>query len=317
MEPKLSIGIPVYNGLPYLPETLDSILTQTFTDFELVIIDNNSKDGTLDLCRQYSKRDKRIQIWKQSNNVGAAPNYNDVFRLARGQYFKWAAADDCLMPTYLERCVEILDAHLNVALCYPQAYHINETGGQRTPYDENLHLDQNASVDRFDQYLRSLRLVSAVFGVMRREVLAETQLIGCYPMSDFVLLAEVALRGQFYQVPERLFLHRMHAKQSIRKYRLLQDRAQWFQPGRPPGRFFPAWRVSLEFMKAIEAAPLSRREKLACYWSLRHWPKRYWKSHLRDIRIGVPRLLYSLAQSAPLVNGESTLTEDVPVRAAA
>ena len=106
-RPRVSLGVPVYNGLPFLEEALDSLLSQTFDNLEVVFCDNASTDGSPDFVEQRAAKDDRIRVFRHENNLGASRNYNRVFEEARGDYFKWAAADDVLLPTYLEKCVEI------------------------------------------------------------------------------------------------------------------------------------------------------------------------------------------------------------------
>ena len=101
--PRVSLGMPVYNAQRFLREVLDSILAQTFTDFELIISDNGSTDATESICREYAARDPRVLYYPNDRvNHGPAWNYNRTEALARGEYFKWAAADDLLAPTLLE-----------------------------------------------------------------------------------------------------------------------------------------------------------------------------------------------------------------------
>src|SRR3982751_485615 len=102
MTPKVSIGLPVYNGELHLALALDSILAQTYGDFEIVISDNGSTDGTESICRRYAAADPRIRYERNETNRGAAWNYNHVFELSRGEYFKWMAHDDLIEPNYLE-----------------------------------------------------------------------------------------------------------------------------------------------------------------------------------------------------------------------
>ena len=91
--PKVSIGLPVFNGERYIRCAIDSILKQTFDDFELIISDNASEDRTAAICKGYEERDKRIHCHRFETNEGAARNYTAVFEMARGEYFKWAAYD--------------------------------------------------------------------------------------------------------------------------------------------------------------------------------------------------------------------------------
>ena len=110
-KPKVSIGLPVYNGEDFLAEALDSLLDQTYDDFELIISDNASTDSTADICTSYSAKDSRIRYLRSDVNLGAAVNYNLVFELATGEYFKWAAHDDICAPEFIGACVDILDRY--------------------------------------------------------------------------------------------------------------------------------------------------------------------------------------------------------------
>ena len=100
--PRLTVGLPVYNGENYLAESLDALLGQSYADFELIISDNASTDGTADICRQYEKKDARVRYFRQPQNVGLAPNHNFVVEQARGELFKWASHDDLYARDLLE-----------------------------------------------------------------------------------------------------------------------------------------------------------------------------------------------------------------------
>ena len=119
MRPRVTIGIAVYNGAKYLDQAIQSVLAQTFTDFELIISDNASTDSTEDVCREYAARDPRVRYTRSARDLGPAENYNRCFRAARGEYFKWHAHDDVCLPTFLERCVATLDAAPGAVLCMP------------------------------------------------------------------------------------------------------------------------------------------------------------------------------------------------------
>ena len=127
-KPRVSIGLPVYNGENYLTSAIETLLAQTFTDFELIISDNCSTDRTQDICRSFCDRDARIRYVRQAKNLGAVRNFNLVFHYARGEYFKWAAHDDVCAPAFLQRCVERLDANPSVVWCYPRSDKIGPDG---------------------------------------------------------------------------------------------------------------------------------------------------------------------------------------------
>ncbi len=108
-NPRVSIGLPVYNGEKYLERALDCLLKQDYADFELIVSDNASTDATESICREYAAKDSRIRYYRNPANIGASPNYNRVFSLARGEFFKWASHDDECDPSLLRRCLEAFD----------------------------------------------------------------------------------------------------------------------------------------------------------------------------------------------------------------
>src|SRR5216683_2033766 len=125
---KITIGLPVFNGADYLPEAIDSILSQSFGDFELFISDNASDDGTEEICQQYARRDRRVRYLRQTRNVGAAANHNLLVAQGENPYFKWAAHDDVLAPRFLEVAVRVLDDHPEIVLASPASALIDEAG---------------------------------------------------------------------------------------------------------------------------------------------------------------------------------------------
>lgn len=212
--PQVSIGMPVYNGGQFLKEALDALLAQTFKDFELIISDNASTDETEAICREYLKKDSRIRYFRNKENLGAAFNYNRSFDLALGEYFKWAAADDLCAPDYLEKCVEVLERHPEVVLCYPKTTIIDERGSTIRQYEDNLHLRSESVEERFCKAVRGIRMCNAAHSLIRSDILRKTRKIESYRGTDKVLLVELTLHGQFHEIPEYLFFRRVHVKAS-------------------------------------------------------------------------------------------------------
>ena len=110
-RPKVSIGMPVYNGEKLLRKRLDSLLSQTFADFELIISDNGSTDSTPLISHKYSKKDGRMRYVRQEKNMGVVWNFNFVLQEAKGNYFVWAAVDDTWDQRFLEKNVKILESN--------------------------------------------------------------------------------------------------------------------------------------------------------------------------------------------------------------
>src|SRR5687767_8665908 len=120
--PTVSIAIPVYNGENYLRLSIESILAQDYSDFELIITDNASTDGTEAICRDYANRDPRVRYARNERNIGASGNYNKGFELARGKYFRWQAHDDECHRSMTRKCVDFLEsASPEVTMVYPLA----------------------------------------------------------------------------------------------------------------------------------------------------------------------------------------------------
>ena len=95
-KPRISVGMPVYNGEAYIEIAIQSVLDQSFGDFELLISDNASTDRTEEICRDFAAQDPRIVYSRNEENIGAAPNYNRLVDVASADYFRWSNADDVL-----------------------------------------------------------------------------------------------------------------------------------------------------------------------------------------------------------------------------
>jgi glycosyltransferase involved in cell wall biosynthesis len=253
--PTVSIGVPVYNGARYLPAALDSILGQTFRDLEVIISDNASTDGTEEVCRTYAESDLRVSYIRQPMNRGAALNYNEVFRRSSGRFFKWAAADDVILPEMIERCVEVLEHDRRVAVCFPETLIIDADGAVVRSYDDQLDLPLASSEERFREVLRLIGECNAVFGLIRSEVLRKTRLIGNFVGADTCLLAELSLHGQFVRVPQALFLRRDHSEASSRR-RNTEDEMEFYDPQLRGRLAFPTWRALREYARSVAAGPI-------------------------------------------------------------
>jgi glycosyltransferase involved in cell wall biosynthesis len=228
---KVTIGLPVFNGIDYISQAIESILSQTFADFELYISDNASDDGTAEICRDFARRDRRIRYLHQPHNVGAAENYNLLFALGTGPYFKWAAHDDILHPRFLDVAVGILECHPHVVVASPAAALIDESGHvlafsperggvvdqagvcwPRLP-EKNYGLTAGDPARRFEAVMSEMVMCVEIFGLMRRSALMRTSLHGAFGGSDKVLLAQMALLGPFWLGSEVLLSRRCHPKQ--------------------------------------------------------------------------------------------------------
>lgn len=268
--PRVTVGVPVRNGMPYLAACLDSILAQSFTDFELLISDNASDDGSGGLCREYERKDSRVRYLRQEQNLGAASNFNVLVAEARGELFKWSAADDELAPELLQDCVTALDAAGKTAvLAYTQTRWIDTEGELIEEYGADLPFDDRTAHTRLRSLLghpvhSHLFKCSPICGVIRSAVLRDTGLIRPFGAADKVCLVELALRGGWVEVPHPHFRRRVHARSSLKGNADAAELARWFDP--KAGDRYPAPRTTLfkGYLAAWRAAPLDLWQRLRC-----------------------------------------------------
>jgi glycosyltransferase involved in cell wall biosynthesis len=260
-SPRTSIGLPVYNGERYLAAAIESLLAQTYSDFELIISDNASTDGTEEICRTFVKLDSRIKYHRSKVNHGAALNFNRAFELSRGHYFKWAAHDDLQHQSFLQRCISVLEQDPSVVLCFTGTQFIDDEGMPIREYKFPVDVNSATRRELFLLYAGGGHIVHEIFGVIRAEALRTSPLIGGYVGSDLVLLAALALRGRFHQVPEILFEHREHKGRSARSTGGARGYARWFDPSKSARFVMPHWRRMLENTSSVVRAPLQWREK--------------------------------------------------------
>ncbi len=276
--PKVAVGLPVYNGENYLSETLDSLLRQTFEDFELIISDNCSTDRTAEICRDYAARDARILYTKTERNIGGSPNSNRVFSLARSPYFTWNAHDDRPHPQFLEKCVAVLDADPGVVLAHTASLTIDDRGeplsfdarieryiyhpgGYEVPPDTTHIAEGDDPVARFAEFLDETYFGMHMYGVIRRQALASTALFRHYMPCERAMLSELALIGRFVTLEDKLFARRVHAKSAC--FMSLPQRWEYEDTADSPNRYaFPRLRAFLS--SPLRSKAIDHWQRLQC-----------------------------------------------------
>jgi glycosyltransferase involved in cell wall biosynthesis len=307
--PLVSVGLFVYNGERFLEESLNSILRQTFTDFELIISDNASTDRTDEIVQAYAERDARIRYYRNEKNIGGGWNARRVYELATGKYFKWAAVDDVIEPDFLRRCVEILESNPDCVVVYANTKEVDENGTFIKNYVFPAKAGSNDPVVRFQEMLLVLSWCYQIYGVMRMSVLRQIPPQGIYVHADGVLLARMSLLGRFYEIPEHLFISRRHSGNSSKviPVRLQQPRRfrltnryrgtpppEWWDPAKTRAVTFPWFRLLREYFLSIYRAPLGVGQKLRCYTFLLPWIKGHYRDMLKDLLVAADQVLYKL-----------------------
>lgn len=292
--PRVSIGLPVYNGEKYLGEAVDTLLSQTYGDFELVISDNASTDATEEICRDYAEQDSRVRYLRQPRNIGLSPNHNFVVDQARGELFKWAAADDLYGPELLRSCVQALDEHPEAVLAHSWTAAVDAAGNVTQAYSYPLKTDSLSPPERFRSFLFGCsgmfeapgggrRLVRVdhdgilracdEYGVIRTGVLRSVAPRGSYHDPDRILITELLLRGAFRIVPDWMYFRRDHDERAHNSS--LHDRCVILDPRRASRLRNPAVRLLGEYVlgyaAAIRRAPVSPADRRECLRQLALW----------------------------------------------
>jgi glycosyltransferase involved in cell wall biosynthesis len=263
-RPRVSVGVPVYNGEPFIGEALDAIAAQTFGDYEVIISDNASTDGTERICREYATRDPRVRYVRNERNIGLARNFQQLVRLASGEYFKLANADDVPAPRLVDECVAVLDAHPEVVLCYGKTILIDHQGRHLRPHTDGLHLRDPSARARFRVAVERTGLVNLLQGVIRTAALRRTAMLGTFTASDMVLVAELSLHGQFHELPEVLFYRRLHAA-ALSSVTTAEGLQGVWDPLKATAERLIAWRHYRAYAGAIARAPISVTDKLTLF----------------------------------------------------
>ena len=229
-KPLISIGVPVYNGENFVAEALACILDQSYEHLEVIVSDNASNDGTSEICRAFAQQDSRVRYYRADVNRGAAWNFNRVFELATGEFFRWASHDDLSAPSLDASCVEVLQDCPDVVLCAGKAGVIDAQGrqilGDNSDDPDSFYTIQGTSraaeqrridlgrsprpSDRYRGILLHSRRCYEVYGLMRRESMAASIGHPSYCGGDKVWLAQMSLMGKIWELPETLFFSRWH-----------------------------------------------------------------------------------------------------------
>jgi len=272
-KPRVSIGMPVYNGEKYIRYAIDSVLAQTFQDYELVICDNASTDGTEAICRAYAEKDSRVRYHRNPQNLGAGPNYNLAFELAQSpDYFKWLAHDDVIEPTFLEKCIEALDAAPYAVLCQTLISNIDQDGKQYSVYDSALtecRTSHHPSA-RFSECILKRHRNSDIFGVIRRSAMNGSVLHGDYYCQDKAFVTDMSLQGRFLYIDEPLLGYRDHPDQFTHALKVFET-LSWHNTSGTRWNQAAYLLLFLDYVKMVRRNISAGKERWRCYRHLISW----------------------------------------------
>jgi glycosyltransferase involved in cell wall biosynthesis len=239
---KTVIGLPAYNGAKHVVESLESLLAQTWSDFELVIVDDCSSDYTASLIEPYAAADPRIHFTRNASRLGLVANWRRAFQLATAanpelEYFAWASDHDAWHPRWLELVLAELEGHPEAVLAFPRVATVVQSGAVRFRDDAAFDTcDVDDPQERAELTWRAGGFGFRVYSLFRAEALARCGIYREVYLPDRLLLVELAAHGRFREIPEVLLYRRRMGRPSLQR-----QRASFFPDRLPPLSFRMPW----------------------------------------------------------------------------
>lgn len=222
-SPRLSVVTTVYNGERYLAEAIESILGQTFRDFEYLLVDDASTDTSPEILDYYARQDRRIRVLRNASNSNVSRSLNRAMETATGVYFANLDQDDIAYPHRLERQVAFLDSHPHVAVVGAQAMSIDETGAER----HAMKSPQAPEMARWHILFGTPILHSTA--MMRRALAlaAGGYSVSQWYVNDYILFARLMRSHQLANLSETLVAYRRHSGQTASVFSKPQRGQAW------------------------------------------------------------------------------------------
>jgi glycosyltransferase involved in cell wall biosynthesis len=270
-SPTVSVGLAVRNRVEVLGRCIESILSQDFTDLELVISDNASDDGTEELVDEYARADRRVRASVNEVNIGLHENMNRVLELSRGEFFRWISSDDWLEPGCLTECARALRDHEDAigVTTYFTAH-----SADRPTRSEEYRGEFPTSPDPARRFERMLRFFHGgdtrydpIYGMYRRDALMRSHRLRRSEQTDWLICAELALMGPIIHIDKRLY-------NRTRTYPGPADRAsrRRLDPVRSDELKSSVQRLHRDLLGLVMAADLTESQVRRCKRTLR----RFW-----------------------------------------
>lgn len=268
-KPLVSICMPVYNGERFIRQSLDSLLAQDYEKFELIISDNASTDRTSEICRNYLAEDERVRYYRNKINLGAAKNFNRAFELSSGKYFMFAGDHDLWHPTFISRCISILEKEPDVVIAYSRTQLIDAKGNPLEVMSDKIDTRGMSAINRYKYIIHNLTWCNMIYGVIRRDAFSQVSGFRNILGPDSVLLVELSLRGAYAQINEPLYYRRKNREETNKKIQLQSylDRIDPKNKGKKYKHFFVYLYLEsyIAYLKTFIFAPIRFSEKLELF----------------------------------------------------
>jgi glycosyltransferase involved in cell wall biosynthesis len=201
-QKRITIGLPVYNGEKILAAAIESALQQSYRDFDLIISDNASTDGTPEICESFAERDSRVRYFRQSRNLGPVDNFNFVKGACETEFFVWLASDDRWSPDFLEKMLEIMDKNPDCSLAFCNFSVCDLKTGSREMVQISA-ADQQSPCKRILTRVLDMK-PSLIYGLQRQSLIRDLE-FELFDLSDVFFSLQAAARGTIRIVDARLY----------------------------------------------------------------------------------------------------------------
>lgn len=296
--PKVSVALPVYNGNKDFEGALLSILNQDYDDLDIIICDNGSTDGTPDIYQKYAAQDQRIRISVEDTSAKKTRGFNRGFYLSQSPYFMWAASDDRRDPTFISKCLSVLEQDETAALAYTHTRTIDDNQNFLSVQSDPFDLTNPNPAERYKELVGRLGWCNCFYGLYRRELLAKTQVWDHSVAGvDALMITNLLFHGKIVQIPEQLFFRNMQqkiAEPEKRKLNSKRTNESWFYP---TGTGITCQYVDYiwQHFEIIQIAPIPTEDKPALLQLTRE--RFTTDSHMNNLRPEFDRLIQLLLQN--------------------
>lgn len=208
---RITVAVPVHNEQLYIHETLHSLTLQTYTDFDVVVYDNCSTDGTGGICQNICSQHQNFSYLRRPENVGAMINFRDAYKFASSEYFMWLGGHDLISKNFIEEAVTALDAHPEFSLAGGNVEYIDENGDREQGHDSSVYSFSKNKWIRYLQSVMHLQKCTMVNFLFRRALIEDMDLLPIAGM-DHVILSRMLWHGNVYFSPTSMYSRRMFAR---------------------------------------------------------------------------------------------------------
>lgn len=299
-QPIVSIAMTVFNSAPFLAKSLESLLAQDYDNFELIISDNASNDGSSEICQNFAKRDKRIKYYRNTTNMGLVRNRYKAIDLCSGDFIMPAADHDIYHPRFISSLLELLQKDDSVVLAYPRSIYIDENDQLIELLPDVIDTRGMDVCQRFSKIIWELCWMNMIYGLYRGDIFRSTWHVPSIIGFDHIIAAKLSLHGTIAQLEEALFFRRRN--RPVEDTHETTKRQISLVVNSSCEAFIPWTMMAYEHVKVIADSELANMDKELLYCEVRRcFPTRFgdhMQNEVAQLLVEAPNLLSS-AQMTP------------------